>query len=166
MAFEPPRGPDAGSPLDAVAYLRRYRSTYTRETLDDRLRAAGHSPAAIAAAWHAVDADEHPGSGPGYLATFLAIVAGLLAILVFGGSAVLGGLGAAISAGSPSRTAIVLGLYTIAAIVAGIAMLFVIRRGRRARHAVLGVFGAVGVATITWLAISGLCLATWEGLEL
>jgi hypothetical protein len=166
MAHEPPRGPDTESPADAIAYLRRYRSTYTRETLDDRLRAAGHSPAAIAAAWGVVEGNEEPRAGPGYLATFLAVVAGLLAILVFGGSAVLGGLGAAMSASSPSRTAIVLGLYTVAAVVAGIAMLFVIRRGRRARHAVLGVFGAVGVAAITWLAISGLCLATWEGLEL
>lgn len=165
MTEPTPPGQGSESPPDAVAYLRRHRSTYTREVLDRQLERAGHSPAAIAAAWETVDADDRARSGPGYLATFLAIVAGLLAVVVFGGSAVLALLGASLSAGG-DQTSTVLGLYAIAAIVAGIAMLFVIRRGLRARHAVAGVFGAVAVAAVTWLTISGLCLATWGGLDL
>jgi hypothetical protein len=43
---------------DPVAYLQANRDRYTREALDSRLAAAGHSPEAIAAAWSAALAED------------------------------------------------------------------------------------------------------------
>ena len=98
MAPDPPPAPPVES-SDTLDYLRRYGGTYTRQALDDRLREAGHESEAIAMAWDAVGAERHPQAGPGALATFLAIVGGLLVIVVFGGSAALGFLGASFSYG-------------------------------------------------------------------
>ncbi|HUS14295.1 MAG TPA: hypothetical protein VM536_04665 [Chloroflexia bacterium] len=46
--------PDAQDPL--VTYIRQTRHTYSREAITQHLAAAGHSAAAIAAAWQAADA--------------------------------------------------------------------------------------------------------------
>ena len=163
MAPDPPTAPPVES-FDALDYLRRHGRTYTRHALDERLREAGHQPKAIADAWDALEAERQSAAAPGSLATFIAIVGGLLAILVFGGSAALGFLGAGFSPGQPdANVGLIFATYAIAAIVAGIGVLFLIRRGRRADHAVLGVLGAIGVGALVWLGISGLCLATSGG---
>jgi hypothetical protein len=51
--FAPPRPTG-----DIAAYLRTHSARYTREALDRRLLAAGHTPEAISAAWATVQAED------------------------------------------------------------------------------------------------------------
>ena len=157
-------------PDDAAidAYLRQHMGRYTHQALDAQLRAAGHSDAAIAAAWQRVSGagpwagppPVQPGGGAGFL-----YILGVIGIVVaYGGSALLAGFGALVFSGSgitgegsTPTAALVLVLYTIAVIVAAIVAFRFLTRVDRRRGGVLRMLGAIAVVAVVYVGLCGLC---------
>jgi len=172
-AAGPAPGPDmqpAPIPDDAAidAYLRQHMGRYTHQALDAQLRAAGHSDAAIAAAWQRVSGGG-PWAGPppvqpGGAAGFLYILGVLGIVVAYGGSALLAGFGALAFSGSgitvnggTRSPSFILILYTIGVIVAAVVAFRFLRRVDRRRHGVLSMLGAIAVVAAVYVGLCGLC---------
>jgi hypothetical protein len=159
---------------DIDAYIRDNRGRYTRAALDDRLRLAGHDDAAIAAAWARVDAadgTERPSPAP---ATNRGVGTVLLIVLVIVGYAFVGFwgfLGIEYSASGLSGREIApmftlaIGAYVIVMLV-GLAI--AIRRIWRAPGLGRGaeaIWGALAMAILLLVGISGGCIVGTLGLS-
>jgi hypothetical protein len=167
-------GPDpqpAPIPDDAAidAYLREHMGRYTHQALDAQLRAAGHSHAAIAAAWQRVSGvgawAGPPPVQPSGAAGFLYILGVIGIVVAYGGSALLGGFGAFVFAASGSGSlfsgqpgALVLVGYTVAVIVAAVIAFRFLTRVERRRRGVLRMLGAIAVVAVVYVGLCGLCI--------
>ena len=158
---EGPEPPPADPGIDA--YLRANVGTYTRAVLDERLRAAGHSEPQIAAAWARL-ATRSPGTDrPSGGATVVAVLAVLAVLLVYGGSALLFGLGLALTPGGGSvfnltaAQRVVLVAYAIVTVAGGLLLVREVLRAER-RGAVLRVLGLVALAGVVYAGLSGACI--------
>ena len=149
-------------------YIRANQPRYTREAIDEQLRAAGHDPAGIAAAWTRVDADGSvPATRPRSAGEWIArIVLVLLIAAAYGYLGLLGIVGISFMIGYPSatgaRAALEIGLLIAFALAMLVAFLFVARRillggttGRRSWT----VTGSVGIAAVLLAGICGICVA-------
>ena len=157
----PPQQPAPVSDDDAIdAYLRQHMGHYTHQALDAQLRAAGHSDAAIAAAWLRVSGAGAPQPlPPAGAAGFLYLLAVIAIVFVYGGSALLAGFGALIfsTSAAPDQSSLVLGLYTLAVIVAGVVSYVFLSGVERRRRGVLRMLGAIAVVAVVYVGLSGLC---------
>jgi hypothetical protein len=161
----PGPGPQpAPIPDDAAidAYLREHMGRYTHQALDAQLRAAGHSDAAIAAAWQRVSGvgpwagppPVRPGGGAGFL-----YILGVLGIVVaYGGSALLAGFGALVFSTSQSPNgSVILVIYTVAIIAAAVIAYRFLTRVERRRRGVMRMLGAIAVVAVVYVGLCGLC---------
>jgi hypothetical protein len=159
MANDEALTPPAPSGLPVDAYIRSARLDYTREAIDERLRAAGHRDDDVAEAWRRVVADDQ--------AAGLADrrdLASRLVLLSYVGFWLFYAVTAAVVPGTSSYdfrgvAAIVLGFVLLVPMLVGVAA---VRRSRRLRVATGGaVLSAIAVPVVLLVGIGGACLAVY-----
>jgi hypothetical protein len=147
----------SGLPVDA--YIRSARLEYTREAIDDRLRAAGYADDDVAEAWRRVLAEDQ--------AAGLADRRGLASRIVMLSYVGFWLFYAVASAVTPGRgyldfrglAVIVLGFVLLVPMLVGIAT---VRRSRRLRLATSGaVLSAIAAPIVLLVGIGGVCLAAY-----
>jgi len=155
---------------DIDDYIRKNQSRYTREALDEQLRAAGHDPGAIAAAWARLgDVDDRPAPvRPRSAAEWIGRLV-LIAIIAvpYGYLGFLGIVGVSFVTGYPrAATGLAALVADVVMIAFGVAMLiaflFVARRivvGGTIGGRGWTVTGSVGIAFVLLLGICGACIA-------
>ena len=153
---------------DIDTYIRDNRDRYTRAALDEKLRQAGHDDAAIEAAWARAADDDSAAPPPRTPAAILGrlILIGLVAA-AYGYVGLLGlvGVGFSLSYNQPA-SGIVAVLQTLILAAYGLAMLAsflfvgwrIWRAGRLGRRGPT-MAGAVGIAFVLLVGVSGACVA-------
>jgi hypothetical protein len=153
-------------------YIQDHRDRFTRAALDEKLRAAGHDDAAIEAAWaRAAAGDNEAAAVPRTPAGILGrlILTGLVAV-AYGYVGFIGLIGVAFTLSyNQTATGLVAALQTLLVGAYGLAMLasFVYVAWRIWSAGTLGrrgstIPGAVGVAFVLLVGVSGACFAlTW-----
>ena len=151
-------------------YIEANRERFSREALDEKLRAAGHDQAAIDAAWGRTERPGDAGAGPrqitggariGSIVLILVAIAGYLYIGFFG---IAGISFSAYYDPSLDGSTGVRGLYQVVVLVYAVAMLvglgFAIRsiwRAPRIRGTGAAVIGALGLSLLLLIGINGAC---------
>ena len=153
---------------DIDTYIRDNRDRYTRTALDEQLRAAGHDDAAIEAAWARAEAGDDDAPPPRTPAGILGrlILIGLVAV-AYGYVGLLGIVGVSFTLSYNQAASGVVGVFQTLILAAyGPAMfasfLFVgwriWRAGRLGRRGPT-MAGAVGIAFVLLVGVSGACFA-------
>lgn len=134
-------------------YIRANRQRYTRDAVTERLRAAGHDPAEIEAAWAVVEgataSAPPPTAGPGTM--LLALLLGLgygLAILAAGFAAFFGG-----------AVTVLMIAYIVAMLAGGIWSIRRVIRAPSLGEGASAIALAAGVSVVVFIGLSGTCFA-------
>ena len=148
---------------DMVAYIRTNSSRYTRDALDQRLVAAGHSPETIAAAWSVVESEDtqagrkdRRGQTAGiialaYFVTWLLVT--LLAIIPSGG-------------GTYSPVVLLAGVLAVALFIPGIIAVAIARSTGWLRRADVGRVVAFAIVPMLILfALAGTCVSVTQSIS-
>ena len=146
---------------ELTRYLRVNRERYTREALTEHLIAEGHDRAAIELAWARLDAEARAASAPPRGgASGARTLSAILVALVYSLAIAAGVLGAAIAANSAElRSAAILGVYSVAMVVALIISFRRMTRAPAEGGGVAAFLAALAIAVVAFVGLSGLCVA-------
>jgi hypothetical protein len=148
-------------------YIQANRERFSREALDEKLRAAGHDQAAIEAAWARIDAGDGGGEAQA-VGRGARLAAALLILVAIAGYAYVGFFGiAGLSLSSyygPDRSSGISGPYQLVLVAYLVAMLvglgLSIRslwRAPRIRGTGAAVVAALGLSLLLLIGINGAC---------